>query len=394
MKERAVILARASSGKQIISGDTLDDQKLQCQEYIERVGWEKAKIFPLVESGSIEEREYFEEVLSYCENPKNQIKYIVFKNISRFTRQGGQMYLTIKNRMKKVGVELRDIYGTIGKEVNTMDKYGVEYSWSRYSPTEASEIKEAEEAKSYVRNSLTQMIGAEIAYVNKGYWNRRPPYGFHNKKTETADDRLRNILEEETSEAKYMQMMYRLREQGKLNDRKIVERINALGYKSRIFRARDRRTMKAIGIKGGKPLTVKQFQELIKRPIYAGVILEKWTHYTPVLAKFPGLVSIETFNAANRGKVKIVKEGEAVQVLYDVKLESLKRRSKHNPLFPFKDVVMCPICRKTLRGSTSTGKGGKKHPGYHCERNHKYWRVPRAQFHETVYDAMKEVPIK
>jgi hypothetical protein len=41
-------------------------------------------------------------------------------------------------------------------------------------------------------------------------------------------------------------------------------------------------------------------QWLIKHPIYAGVICEKWTNNKPIKAVYDGLVDIDTWNNANR----------------------------------------------------------------------------------------------
>lgn len=374
MKDRAVIMARASSSKQADQGDTLEAQLEVCGNYALKMGWEVVKKFPLVESGRKMEREYFEEVLAYCENPKNNIKYIVFKNISRFTRQGSDVYREIKRRMRKVGVQLRDIYGTIGKDVNTLESFGLEYSWSRYSPTESSETHEADKAKDFARDSLTQMIGAEIGYVRKGYWNRRPPYGFQNKKIDTADDGERNILIPEKIEADFVKKMYALRCSRTLDDQEIVDKLNSFGYLSRERKQRDRRTRKVIGKNGKMQLTVKQFQKYLANPIYAGVICEKWTLYKPLRAKFPGLVTIDSFNDANLGKIRLVESGTDVHIQYGENLtanKSIKRRSKSNPLYPYRGIVMCPMCNQPVTGSASKGMSGKAYPAYHCSRGHK-----------------------
>ena len=42
-----VILARASTGKQVIEGDTLEDQITQCSDFVKTKGWQVKKIFPL-----------------------------------------------------------------------------------------------------------------------------------------------------------------------------------------------------------------------------------------------------------------------------------------------------------------------------------------------------------
>lgn len=208
--KKAIILARASSAKQVEKGDTIEDQIFQCEDYISKQSWEKIKVFPLVESGFKVERKYFEEVIEYCKNPKNKIDYVVFKNISRFTRGGDTAYLQLKEDLGNVGIQLRDIYGTIKEKVNTMAIYGYSYKWSEYYPSQPNETYEANKAKDNMREILTQMIGAEINYVRKGYWNGVPPFGYRNLKTDTADDGKRTILIEDEQEGKFIKKIFEL----------------------------------------------------------------------------------------------------------------------------------------------------------------------------------------
>ncbi|MBN1262785.1 MAG: recombinase family protein, partial [Candidatus Pacebacteria bacterium] len=385
---RAVILARASSGKQVIEGDALPDQIRQCSNFIKKQTWLLIKVFSLVESGRKKEREFFQEVLDYCKNPKNKINYVVFKNISRFTRGGGRDYLNLKEELQKHGVELRDIFGTIKEQVNTLAPYDLEYEWSTYSPSQAEETYQANRAKDEARDALTRMIGAEIGYVRKGYWNRNPPYGFSNHKIETARDGKRNILVESPKKSFFIKKAFKLKLTGQYSDIEITAKLNSLGFKSRRFCKRDKRTKKVIGYGGENPLTVKGLQRWFQRTVYAGVICEKWTHFQPIKAQFKGLVNIEVFNQVNLGEIRIVKEGDNLQIKYN---ESPKRRLKNNPLYPFKSSIMCPVCGQPPLGSASTSKSGKKYPAYHCARSHKLWRIPRDKFHQTVYDFVKSI---
>jgi len=50
-----------------------------------------------------------------------------------------------------------------------MEKYGLEYSWSVYSPSQSEETYQSNRAKDYMRDTMTQMIGAEVDYTLKGY---------------------------------------------------------------------------------------------------------------------------------------------------------------------------------------------------------------------------------
>lgn len=395
MTDKAVILARASSGKQVIEGDTLDDQIIQCTDFVEKNGWEVIKTFPLVESGRKKEREFFEEVLRYCENNQNKVNYLVFKNISRFTRGGDEAYLNLKTRLLAVNVEIRDIYGTIRENINTMESYGLQYDWSITSPSQAEETYQANRAKDFVRDALTQMIGAEVNYARKGYWNRESPYGYSNLKTETVDDGKRNILIPHPKEAEYIRAIFRLRATSPMSDKEIVKHVNGLGFRSRTYNKRNKATKKVIGKGGGIPLTVKRMQEYIRRPIYAGIICEKWTHNQPVKTQFTGLVDRETFNLANRGKVSIVGTDDQPQLKFGKEQSGeriIKRRSRDNPLYPFKNSVLCPLCGQKIHGSASRGRSGEKYPGYHhYTKKHKSWRVSKEEFEQNIYDYIRKL---
>ncbi len=151
--------------------------------------------------------------------------------------------------------------------------------------------------------------------------------------------------------------------------------------------------MKIVGQRGGDPLTIKAFPQYIRNPIYAGVICEKWTMGQPVRGKFKGLVSFETFNRANRGKIVLAeKDGQIV----------IRRQSRQRSIggaqtikganYPYRRVVMCPLCELPLCGSASRGKSGKCYPAYHCSRKlGQYFRIPKARFENVIETFVKEM---
>ena len=47
---------------------------------------------------------------------------------------------------------------------------------------------------------------------------------------------------------------------------------------------------------------LEELQNFIKRTSYCGIICKKWTKYIPIKAKWEGIVSIDLWNRANRGK--------------------------------------------------------------------------------------------
>ena len=383
--EYGIGILRVSSTKQGLVGDSHEDQKQQIlirakshssviSRHIEIVKW-----FVLTESASGElDMQPILKALEYCKNPKNKIKFCFIKSIDRGTRGGATIYGQLKNLFSKYGVQFIDVYGVIGTQtVNTLEHLGIEYEWSVYSPTYKNEMLVAEDAKDDVRGILTRLISAEVRYVRLGFRVRPAPPGFMNKKIDTTHGK-RVILVPEPVESPWFIKMFELREQGNTPDNEIVSQVNAVGYKSRIRKLHSKEDYnKIIGTTGGKPLTIKQLQRYIQNPIYAGINTEKWTEGEPIKCEFPGLVSIEAFNKANRGKITIVEEGNNTVKIYKSKVELWRlRKQKENPLYPYKQYILCPICRNPLLASAPKGKSGKHFPTYHCARGHKYFGIP------------------
>lgn len=243
---------------------------------------------------------------------------------------------------------------------------------------------EAERAKDEIRDILSRMIGAEIRYVRMGYRVRPAPYGYSNEKIETSHCK-RIILKPHPDEAPYIIKMFELRARGDLKDHEIVSEVNKMGYKSRIHHVRDRKDrMIIIGQRGGNKLDLKRLWDYIARPIYAGINYEKWTKDEPIKGKFEGLVSIELFNAANKGKMTIIEKDGVVRVEKERPLEWRLVKKIKNPDYPYKKYVLCPTCRYPFYGSASRGKLGKKYPAYHCNKRDHYFRIPAGDFEETI----------
>jgi site-specific DNA recombinase len=398
--EYAVGAVRVSSTKQGLQGDSPDDQKHQierrAQQLSERLGIEIriVKWFKFVESASGElDTQPIQQTISYC-SENSKISYFIFKSIDRMTRGGGVMYGLLKMQLAKYNVRLVDTYGVINdQETNTLAHLGIEYKWSKYDTSWITELLEAERAKGDVRDILTRLIGAEIRYQQLGYWVSNPPYGYKNIRIETHHGK-RTVLASHEVESKFILKMYELKLLGTQSDEQIVKEINELGYKSRRVNKRDKQVRtRIIGFSGEKPLTVKQLNRYIRRPIYAGIIKRKWTKNIPIRGLFDGLISVDTFNKANRGKYVIVEEGDTIKMFKNKPPDWQLRKTKDNPLYPYKQYVLCPKCRKQLLGSASRGKSGKRFPAYHCHRGH-YFRVPIEKFNKTIREFIIDVRFK
>ena len=389
----AIAAIRASTPKQGTDGDSPESQREQIYRFAETQGMDVKETFIFLESGS-KDIQPMQQAINYCKDPKNNIQVMIIKSIDRFTRGGSWFYDNLKMQLDNVGVALVDIYGIISyKKVNTLEHLNVEYKWSVYSPSKKAEILEAERAKDEIRDIMSRMIGAQIRYARMGYWVRRPLFGFDNQHIETRDGK-RCVLVPNEDEAPWVRMMFELRKRGTLEDQEIVDKINISGYKTRVRVVRDKTDpTKIIDEIGDVPLTLKVFWKTIENPVYAGVNPEKWTQGNPVRTKFKGLVSVDDFNIANRGKIKIIENGEEVRIERRLPAEYLVRKGVKNIDFPYKKVVLCPKCGLALYGSASRGKSGEYFPAYHCNRKGHYFRVAKKEFEATVTAFVESVAV-
>jgi DNA invertase Pin-like site-specific DNA recombinase len=393
LMKNAVAAIRVSTMKQGIDGDSPDDQKDQIEQHAAVRGIKITKYFVFLESAS-KEQQPMQEAIDYCIDPKNNIQHFIVKSIDRFTRGGSFFYDTLKNQLDDCNVSLVDIYGVIGNQkINTLEHLGVKYKWSEYSPTKKSEMLEAERAKDEVRDIQTRMIGAQIRYARMGYWVRRPLYGFDNVHIETRDGK-RCVLKPNDKEAPFVIKLFEMRARNNLDDMEIVDKLNMLGYRSREHEVRDKNDRtKVVDITGGEILNLKQMWRMVENPVYAGINPEKWTQDKPVKCMFDGLVSIELFNAANRGKLIITEDNEGVHIHKRRPPEHLLNKGVKNSEFPYKRVVMCPECENPLYGSASRGKLGKYYPAYHCDHRGHYFRVVKKEFDQTIEAFVKNIKV-
>ena len=393
--KKAVIAVRVSSTKQGLVGDSPEDQKMLLDKLAITLNAKALKVFKFVQSasGDIQPNQ---EAIDYCKNHK--VDYFLIKSIDRFTRGGAYYYEFLKSQLTKYGVQLVDAYGIVGRQtINTLDHLDIEYKWSRYSPTKNSEMLEAERAKDEVRDILTRMIGAEIRYTRLGYAVFNSQFGLMNKKVETVHGK-RVIRVKHPQEGEWIIKMFNLRAEGRLKDYEIVKELNLDGFRTRQTRIRSSENPNiTIGYKDGNQLTVKMLQNYIKNPIYTGVIVGKWTNGLPIKAQFDGIVDIDTFNKANRGKITIVKDGNEI-TMYKGKVPLWRTaKNRDNPLFPYKNYVLCPICSNPFLGSAPRSKNGKHVPIYHCGsrtsrlRKHDYLGINKVKFEETINNLLSQI---
>ena len=79
-RKRAVNIYRVSTGKQLLIGDSLEEQKRACRRVNKRFKHIRVEEFELAETGAIEkDRIQFEKALQFCKNPQNKINALFLK---------------------------------------------------------------------------------------------------------------------------------------------------------------------------------------------------------------------------------------------------------------------------------------------------------------------------
>ena len=383
--KNAVAAIRVSTTKQSTDGDSPDAQKEQIERFAASRGIKILQYFIFLESAS-KELQPMQMAVDFCKNPKNNIQLFIVKSIDRFTRGGSYSYDQMKMQLDACKVCLLDIYGVIrGEEINTLEHLGFEYKWSKYFPSKKSEILEAERAKDEIRDILSRMIGAEIRYTQLGYWMHKPPYGFMSETVETKHGK-RCILMPHQTESKYVIKMFELRAKGVMSDDQIVQKINSLGFRTRIQYVRDKNDRtNIINTKGGKPLNCKRMQTIIQKPIYVGINTEKWTRGKAIKCVFNGIVSVNLFNQANRGKKMIIKDSNNDFIIYEKDTtKCLFNKNIRISDYPYRKLITCPVCNNSLLGSASRGRLGKYYPAYHCSHRGHYFRIPKKELEDGL----------
>ena len=390
-----LLAIRVSSDKQGLDGDSPEAQREQGEAYAKAHNIVITETIILLESAS-HEVQPMQKVIDVCKDKSKGFQVVLIKSIDRFTRGGGDYYSPLKRQLTRLGIALEDMYGVIGKQqINTLEHTGFTYYWSEFNPTQKSEYLEAERAKDEMRDIMSRMIGAEIRYTQLGYWMRRPHYGFRSVKIDTKNGK-RTILKPDKNEAKFIIRLFEMRAAHVYTNQQIADELNSMGFRSRVTIVRDKYDRTKIKRQiGGRKMTAKMIDQYTSKLVYCGIIKEKWTHDKPVKAQFDGLVSVDLFNEANRGRIFVeIDSRDNITIKRKAVPNHLKNKQVYNPDYPYKQVVACPKCGKTLSGSATRGKLGKHYPAYHCSRDGHYFRVPKPEFDKTIEGFVRAITIK
>lgn len=398
-----VIYCRVSSTKQAQEGDSLEKQERICRDYAKKNDLE-VLVQPFKEAftGRADSRPKLDEMMGYLFTHQEKIGYVIVFSIDRLTRGGALSYSVITDKIRGLGVEVKDTQGVIQEEMNLMEEYGdiaSRYKFAKKRPSKMSENIIADSKQDIIDDNLRRLIGRQIDLSQIGYQIGNTPFGFESKKKVDIGmgTKKKTVLFPKEEEAVFIRKIFQLRAEGILDDKEIVDQINRDGYRSRTQNRWNKEETKIIGKRGNKKLTKEQMKKYLQMPIYTGIMKKAYTNQLPIKAQFDGLVPLDIWNKANKGKVYIKDLGnDEYQWIrnYD---EAKRAKTKVSKEYPYKHVIKCPLCGKNFWASASRGKSGKKFPAYHCsgivkkKPTHKHYGVSADEFNETVESFIKNL---
>ena len=140
-------------------------------------------------------------------------------------------------------------------------------------------------------------------------------------------------------------------------------------------------------------MNIRHLWRTARQTIYAGINAEKWTNGQPVKCAFKGLVSVDLFNKANKGRRRIQIKRDKIQIIDIAEERYSTKHGSRSADFPYRRYVLCSICKRPLIGSASTGKSGKKYPAYHCTKNGHNFRISKQELETAVHDYVKNLRV-
>jgi site-specific DNA recombinase len=180
-----------------------------------------------------------------------------------------------------------------------------------------------------VRSERT--VAGMKARLERGGWTFPPPLGF----IAARDANGRKNLIPDPQRAFLIAHAFELFSTGLYSKQQVLEKVSASGLTS----------------KSGKHLSPQTFGQLLRKPIYSGVMeVPKWGVRCPSNA--PALVSREIF--------------DKVQALLDGWQPMVAPRQRNNPDFPLRSFVRCGRCERPLTASWSKGRNDR-YGYYRCQ---------------------------
>ena len=311
---KAVIYCRVSTKEQV-QNLSLPTQLKACRAYCEREGYDVTRVFTDAgESAKTVDRPEFQKLLEFCRLHKRDVQFVVFYNITRFSRNSLD-FATVKVLLQRLGISIRSV-----NEPLSDDPVGNLTGNLLAAIGQFDNDEKARRTKAGMRAAL-----------ELGRWPFQAPLGYLN-----GGPKGKGVLIPDPARHRLVRLAFDEYATGRCTKMAVLHHVTALGLTTQ----------------SGKPLTAQSFGSLLRNPVYSGwLLVPKWE--LSARGDFEALVSEAVFRR--------------VQRLLDGKGAPLRPHARDHEDFPLRRFVGCSHCSTPLTGSWSTGRS-RKYAYYHCRK--------------------------
>ncbi len=314
--QKALIYCRVSSVKQKDEGHGLDSQEHRCRVYAEQNNYEVEKVFRDSASGGGDfmRRPSMVALLDYLDRKAHGNYVVIFDDLKRFARDT-VFHWKLRKEFNAREAEIKCINF---KFEDTPEGEFIETILASHSQLERQQNRR-------------QVIQKTKARLERGYACFALPVGYRYQqdpihgKVAVLDESKATIIKEAL--------------EGYVSGR-FTEKIDILDF----LQKKDLNNGKKVYFE-----TVKRF--LNNTNFYSGYIEYLPWEVNSTKGHHKELISLAT--------------ARKIQEKLSGKVKTFKKRLI-NPEFPLRGFVLCSECLGPMTGSSSTGRGGKKHPYYKC----------------------------
>ncbi len=307
---RGVVYVRVSTQRQV-ENLSLATQKDACAKYCVREGIKIARYFEeRGESAKTPDRPEFNEMLAYCREAK--VEVVVVYSLTRFSRQTHD-HQVVRAYLSKFGVSLRSVTEPFDGSSSGKLMENILSSFAQFDNDVRAE----------------RTAAGLSAAKESGRWPHPAPLGYRNQVGV-----IEKNIEPDPEKAPLVKEAFRLMATGRFTQRQVLDQVHSLGLRT----------------KAGNRLSPQSFGALLRKPIYAGIIVDAPTGRR-FEGAFEGLVDPADF--------------ENTQAVLSGRRPSVRPYQRNNPEFPLRVFVRCTHCSTPLTGSRSTGRS-KQYAYYSC----------------------------